>query len=216
MNDDERRKSCPHNDKRSVLGVMGGDGKPVHGLPPASDEEPAWCRTCGALWCEGGLLSLFVGSGWAWHHPAADRSAPTLGNTLADAAAIKKTPQAFRGCLTDRERELLVERFGIDGMRIYGHELGEPGRLLVSVPDPTSGGGARIEYNKRDGPVTAHELRALDFLAKRDRLPPNPVTPEQLRSALGELPALLRAELRGLLAITVDEGAGIVVALSDG
>ena len=62
---------------------MGGDGAPVYGMPPAGDEEPAWCSLCGALWCR----SMF---GWGWLHPMSNRDAPTLGNILA--SAFKKPP----------------------------------------------------------------------------------------------------------------------------
>ena len=67
--------SCGHHDKRSVNGVMAGDGKLTYGCPPASDEEPAWCGTCGCLWAN----SLF---GWAWMHPKNNKTAPTLMNLM--------------------------------------------------------------------------------------------------------------------------------------
>ncbi len=70
-----------------------------------------------------------------------------------------------------------------------------------------------IDYDKRDAPVTAHEVVALDFLARHDQLPANPLTPEQLRAALRGLSPALRDKLRAKLQRSPDEGAGILAAL---
>ena len=72
-----------------------------------------------------------------------------------------------------------------------------------------------IEYEKRDAPVTAHEVLALDFLAYNDALPANPLTPEQLKEALRSLPPVARDLLREQLAGSFDEGAGIIQLLTD-
>ncbi len=69
--------TCKHHDKRSINGVMAGDGKPTYGGPPENDEEPAWCGTCGCLWAK----SLF---GWVWMHPKNDMNAPTLMNLMRE------------------------------------------------------------------------------------------------------------------------------------
>lgn len=71
----------------------------------------------------------------------------------------------------------------------------------------------RIEYNKRSGPVTAHEVVALDFLAACSLLPCNPLTPSQLHVTLSELPLALRTRLLEDLLGSSDEGAGVLEAL---
>ena len=68
-------------------------GKPLEiiGAPPQTQEEPAWCLICGAMWNKRPF-----GLGWGFLHPATDTDAPTLGNI------IRGSPQAkrIRHCLT--------------------------------------------------------------------------------------------------------------------
>lgn len=74
--------SCKDNEHllRAINPRIDVDGGETVGHPPESDEEPAWCRRCGALWAKGPF-----GLGWRWSHPTADRDAPTLLNILREA-----------------------------------------------------------------------------------------------------------------------------------
>lgn len=56
-----------------------GKGEPlkVHGAPPQTEAEPAWCRNCGALWKERPF-----GLGWGFSYPLSDTEAPTLANAI--------------------------------------------------------------------------------------------------------------------------------------
>ena len=69
------------------------DGSPflVHGAPPQTDDEPAWCKWCGALWRDRGpgLLGI-LGKGYAWIYPGTDEAAPTLGNLVRDESKKRK------------------------------------------------------------------------------------------------------------------------------
>ncbi len=72
----------------------------------------------------------------------------------------------------------------------------------------------KIEYDKRSGPVTAHEMLALVILDGLGVLPPNPVSEAQFFATLRALSPELREELAvHLLAESPDEGAGVVEAL---
>lgn len=64
-----------------------GKGEPleIRGGAPRSTEEPAWCRTCGAMWDK---MPLFGGWGVMHHH--SDSGAPTLANMLADSPGAKR------------------------------------------------------------------------------------------------------------------------------
>jgi len=84
--------SCPpdKHEKRAVIPYVhpiekNSDGTPfeISGGPPRSDEEPAWCCVCGALWAKGPW-------GWSWRHPMSDRDAPTLANMLRDSLGKKR------------------------------------------------------------------------------------------------------------------------------
>ncbi len=68
--------SCKEHDPRSVNPVT-IDGVEIVGGPPQSQEEPAWCRWCGALWSKRPF-----DLGWGWRHRASDRTAPTLFNEI--------------------------------------------------------------------------------------------------------------------------------------
>ncbi len=63
------------------------DGQPLEviGAPPQSEEEPAWCRHCGAVWAKKPF-----GLGWGFLHPTIDRDAPTLGNIILDEMAERE------------------------------------------------------------------------------------------------------------------------------
>jgi len=70
--------SCP-NDKHDLRAVLPRPSKAgdIVGAPPQTEEEPAWCRICGALWCK-----MPFDMGWGWSHAAEDRNAPTVLNIL--------------------------------------------------------------------------------------------------------------------------------------
>ena len=55
------------------------EGIEVIGAPPQSKEEPAWCRSCGALWAK-----RQFGLGWGFHHHLSDTEAPSLVNIVRD------------------------------------------------------------------------------------------------------------------------------------
>lgn len=60
-----------------------GEPLEIIGAPPKSDDEPAWCVKCGALFSKKPTLFRF-GGGWGFRHHASDREAPTLGNIVRD------------------------------------------------------------------------------------------------------------------------------------
>jgi len=64
-----------------------GNPLEIVGAPPQTEEEPAWCRVCGALWHKAPF-----GLGWKFQHHWMDRNAPTLGNMLRERATqdVKK------------------------------------------------------------------------------------------------------------------------------
>jgi len=57
-----------------------GNDVEIIGAPPETDEEPAWCGVCGALWNKGPF-----GLGWAFSHPLNDHDAPTILNIIRKA-----------------------------------------------------------------------------------------------------------------------------------
>ena len=59
-----------------------------------------------------------------------------------------------------------------------------------------------IEYDKPRAPVTADEVLVLDFLDRRGRLPPNPVTELELQRAIVDLPHETRNDLAAELMAT--------------
>ena len=67
------------------------DGSPfeIIGGPPKSDEEPAWCVKCGALFSKKPKLFGF-GGGWGFRHHLSDRDAPTLANIARDSDRSKR------------------------------------------------------------------------------------------------------------------------------
>ena len=73
------------HDKRAINPfVHPTEGIELIGGPPQTDEEPAWCMTCGALWSKKPW-----GLGWGWLHPLSDRDAPTIFNMLRDRSDAK-------------------------------------------------------------------------------------------------------------------------------
>jgi hypothetical protein len=91
--------SCPdgNHDPRAVNPFVhptekDAKGNPLEivGAPPQSEEEPAWCRTCGALWSKGPF-------GWKWQHPWVDQDAPTLGNLIREAAEERAAKRVSTG-----------------------------------------------------------------------------------------------------------------------
>lgn len=66
-----------------------GEPLEIIGAPPKSEEEPAWCTKCGALFSKKPTLFGF-GGGWGFKHHAADREAPTLGNMMRDSERSKR------------------------------------------------------------------------------------------------------------------------------
>lgn len=131
--------SCSHHDKRSVNGVLGGDGKPVYGCPPTTEEEPAWCRVCGALW----FKSLF---GWGWSHPLNDREAPDSiaegeVNSRVDLAGVAKT-------LFQTGRSLLNNEL------IHGLVL----RVITDERGVTTPGPLGVVFIRKGLPETAQAL----------------------------------------------------------
>ena len=95
--------SCKHQNKRSVNGEMGSDGKPIYGGPPENAEEPAWCGDCGALW---GKTLL----GWGWLHPLNDRETPTLGNMLRERMTQDGPPITRLRSLKERLQDKTANR----------------------------------------------------------------------------------------------------------
>lgn len=74
--------SCPDNkhDLRAVNPwINPADGGETVGAPPQNEEEPAWCRHCGALWSK-----MPFNMGWGFMHPDIDKNAPTLGNIIRE------------------------------------------------------------------------------------------------------------------------------------
>lgn len=71
-----------------------------------------------------------------------------------------------------------------------------------------------LRYNKKSGPVTAHELTAIVYLDELG-LVPSQLTPKQLFESLDELGAAHREKLRGLLQMSPDEGSGVLQKLVD-
>jgi hypothetical protein len=66
-----------------------GEPLEIIGAPPQSEEEPAWCRKCGALYSKKPILFGF-GGGWGFRHHAADKDAPTLGNMMRESVRSKR------------------------------------------------------------------------------------------------------------------------------
>lgn len=92
--------SCPDgkHDLRAVNPFvhpteLDGNGEPLEviGTPPQTQEEPAWCRNCGAIWSKNPL-----GRRWGFLHPNSDTDAPTMANLLRDTPRAKR----IRHCLT--------------------------------------------------------------------------------------------------------------------
>lgn len=66
-----------------------GEPLEIIGAPPQSEEEPAWCRKCGALRSKKPTL-FGLGGGWGLRHHDADTEAPTLGNMMRDSEKAKR------------------------------------------------------------------------------------------------------------------------------
>jgi len=86
--------SCPDgkHDLRAVLPWVhptekDNDGQPfeIMGAPPKTENEPAWCRICGALWAKGPFGE------YAFSHPLIDEEAPTLLNLIRETKKQKKS-----------------------------------------------------------------------------------------------------------------------------
>lgn len=75
-------KPCEHEDRLAVNPWDHPNAGRMVGCPPRSDTEPAWCRRCGALFCERPFAL-----GWGWMHPLVDRNAATITNMARESAS---------------------------------------------------------------------------------------------------------------------------------
>jgi hypothetical protein len=137
----------------------------VYGTEPTGEEEAAWCSACGALWAQ----SYF---GWGWHHPLADRTAPTLVNILREAREAAAPPDDAKQLLAQAEQELkrkplnhLAATFIQTGRSLLNNRLIR-GLVLrvVAEEDATKDAGALgVVYIRKGCLEGADELReALD------------------------------------------------------
>lgn len=116
-------QKCPH-DLRAVLPKVvkdrEGNDVEIMGQPPKSEEEPAWCRICGALWSK----SPF--GGWGFQHHYMDEAAPTLLNILRKHTGNDDSSweeQWIRANLDGgKERELFDRDEVIKAMRAAGQK----------------------------------------------------------------------------------------------
>lgn len=108
-------------------------------IPPRSEDEPAWCRSCGALRANAPPMFGVIDGGVRILHPLSDRSAPTILNIAANAMKKDRPSQdAAEVTLTAEEHRKIVVMLDLAGVPrrprlVPGPEHRLLARLMVAL-----------------------------------------------------------------------------------